>query len=366
MIPTPEPVAARRRLAAWALALTASATACAVSMPPSGGPEDKTPPSVAEVVPARDSSGVAAEAKIRISFSEDMTRRGIERLLEFSPPVVIDAVDWDGRTVVITPRGGLHPDTTYIVTLNAGAADNHRVASKNPYVFAFATSAGIDTGRVAGTVRFRREPTNKGVVHCYALRDTVFVPEATRPDRRAKVGEGGAYELGYLGTDHRRYLIWAFEDQNGDGLFAPDQDVGHAAYDTVTLSATAPFATGVDFAIVDPNEPAVVSGKVVNESGIDTLSVSVGLYAQGDTVPPAYYTLCDTTGRYDFGSVRAGVYLLKAFVDVVRDSLCGDYPCGPDSTLVCAEPCVTHPDSVRVEPGDVRKMTPIELGGVSP
>ena len=317
-------------------------------------------------MPVGDSAGVAADSPIRITFSEDMTRGRIDRLLRFSPPIEIEEAKWEGRTAVIYPRGGLHPDTTYMVTLRAGVQDNHRVVSKTDFRFAFATSAHLDSGQIAGSVLFRREPAANGVVNLYVMRDTVFVPSATRPERQARVGEAGDYTVGYLANAGQRYIVWAFEDRNKNATFDPDGDVGYTGADTVTLTTNVPIATGLDFYIVDPDEPAIVNGRIVNESGIDTFFVAVALYADGDTLPPAYYTACDTTGLYEFNQVHAGRYQLKAFVDMHVDSLCGDYPCGPDSSLLCVEPCVIHPDSVIVSPGGEMKMTPIELRAGEP
>jgi hypothetical protein len=366
----------RRRLLAWALAFAGLSLACAVSIPPPGGPEDRTPPSVAEVTPARDSAGVAADTRVRITFSEDMTQRGFERLVEFAPPVAIARVDWDDRAAVISLAEPLHPDTTYVVTLKAGYQDNHRVSSKEPFRFAFATSAAIDTGRVAGRVFFRREPSANALVYCYTPRDTAFVPGPARPQRSATVDEDGRYAIDYLSTARGRYILWAFQDQNKDGFFTADADVGYAGMDTVTLTEFEP-SVAVDIAIVDPDEPALVSGRVVNATGIDTLAVSVALFALPDslrsagaadslasdtTSAPSYYVLCDTTGYYELNSVRGGSYRLEAFVDIAADSLCGNYPCGRDSTEVCVEPCAIHPDTVVVAPGQVLEMSPIELG----
>jgi hypothetical protein len=357
------------RVLIWAILCGAMATACAVSVPPSGGPEDKTPPGIAETTPARDSAGVAADSPVRITFSEDMTRRGAERNVEFSPAVEIAEARWDGRTLVIYPAGGLNPDTTYVVTLKPGLQDNHRVATRKEFRFAFATSAAIDTGRVAGRVLFRREPTANAVVYCYVPRDTAFAPGATRPERRVQGGESGLFILDYLDPRGATYLLWAYEDVDKDGRYAPDKDVGYAGIDTITLGPDHPVVSGVTLAIVDPDEPARIDGRIVNASGIDTLRVTVALYpvppdSLADSLAvavPNYYTLCDTTGAYLMDTVHAGDYVLRAFVDVNADSVCGTYPCGPDSAATCAEPCVTHPDTVRVAPGDERSMAPIEL-----
>ena len=105
---------------------------------------------------------------------------------------------------------------------------------------------------------------------------------------------------------------------------------------------------------------AELDGVVVNRTGIDTIGVSVGLYA--DTVEtPLYLVSCDTTGAYSFGSVKMGSYILRAFIDVAADSLCGWYTCFDDTTQLCTEPCALLPDTLTIEPGDELELDPIVL-----
>jgi len=312
-------------------------------------------------VPAPDSAGVNPASDIRIAFSEDMKHARMERQVSFSPDVVIAKAGWDGNTLVLRPLGGLRRDTTYVVTLKSGFQDSHGVAAKTDYHFAFATAAHIDSGSVAGAVLFHREPTRRALVFAYMLPvDSGFVAGSTRPDRQSYTDEDGHYRVDYLPSNDRRVLVWAFEDRNNNQIYDPNEDVGLAPPDTVVLTAEQAHARGVNLVIVDPDEPAQVRGRVNNQSGIDTLAVSVALYADSVTAP-AYYTRCDTTGSYTFTSVHAGDYELRAFVDVRADSVCGTYLCGPDSAR-CEEPCAVHPDRVTLEPGDTRVMSPLTLG----
>jgi hypothetical protein len=187
---------------------------------------------------------------------------------------------------------------------------------------------------VAGRVLFRREPTANAVVYCYVPRDTAFAPGATRPERQVHGSESGLFTLDYLDPRGATYLLWAYEDADKDGRYSPDKDVGYAAMDTVTLGPDHSVVSGHTIAIVDPDEPALVEGRIVNSSGIDTLRVSVALFAlppdsladSTAVARPHYYSLCDTTGGYFMDTVHAGDYILRAFIDVHADSVCGTYP----------------------------------------
>ncbi len=337
----------------------AALAACAVPQPPSGGPPDRTPPRVVASVPAPDSTGVAPTSALAVTFSEPMTRTGLERRIRLWPPIEIGRVRWRGRTIEITPYRPLHPDTTYVVEIEAGVRDEHGVASKDPVRFAFATSAHLDTARIEGHVRFRREPS-AAVVRAFRLpRDSTFVPRAARADREAVAGDDGAYVLRWLPSDGGRWLVWAFVDRNHDGR-PGEREYGATAGDTVVLDAAHPVARGVDIDIVDPTEPGVVRGHVDNRTGIDTIAVTVTMTRAGHDRPDAIRR-ATPAGDFAFARVAPGTYALAAFLDLAPDSVCGRWPCADDTLHGCAEPCVAPADSVRVAPGDTVRVEPLRL-----
>lgn len=341
-----------RRAIAFAAVAGGGILACAVSVPPTGGPEDTTPPRVATTVPARDSSGVDTGSPIAITFSDDMTRARVERSVTVNPPITFDRVRWEGRTLVIIPEGDLQRDTTYVVRVKPGYRDNHGVPSKASYEFAFATGAVLDTARIEGTVFFKREPSGRAVVRCFRLpqRDD-FDAAVARPDRETMTAVDGTYRLLYLPDNDARFLLFAFIDVNGNGLPDAAGEPAMVHPDTVLLTAAVPVVQAVDFAVIDPNEPAVVSGTVGNETGIDSVKASVLIVAVADSTRAPWYGLCDDSGAYEFRRVPAGDYIVRAFLDLRADSTCGTWEC-PDSTLApCPEPCVETPDTLRVEPG---------------
>jgi hypothetical protein len=291
-----------------------------------------------------------------------MTSARLERQVTFHPNVIIKKVKWDDKTIILEPEQSLHPDTTYIVKLKSGFQDHHRVANAKGHQFAFATSARIDSGQISGTVYFRRKPTDKGYVHLFVLpKDLSFTPDVTRADREAASDENGRFTFKFLPTGNVDFILWGYQDQSGNSRFDRPKEVGEVHPDTLRLTANMPIIAGKDIVIVDPNEPGEVSGIVKNMTELDTVAVSIALYAENDTTPPAYYTRCTLEGQYGFANIRAGVYALRAFLDMAADSLCGDYPCPQDTTQNCTEPCVQYPDSVRVEPGMKLKLDDLIL-----
>jgi hypothetical protein len=348
-----------RRIVVWALAVLPLA-ACAIQDPPSGGPEDKRPPEVSATTPNADSAGVAPSSEIRIVFDEKMTRTRLERLVKFSPEVEFGKVSWDGGTLVIRPVA-LHADTTYVVEIAPGFADAHGVRATEPFRFAFATSAAIDTGIVGGRVYFRRKPSEQAVARIFVLpRDSGFVPEAGRPDRQVMVSPDGTYAFGHLPTNASHVVVWAFEDANSNGAFDAASEVGATFPDTLALHPQLARQQGKDIYIVDPNEPAEIEGKIVNHTGNDSFVITVTLTELADTMPPTFLTRCNSEGSYVLRPL-VGRYLLQAFMDFDNDSLCGSYPCPGDSNSSCLEPCSLYPDTIEVEPGDKARLDNLDL-----
>lgn len=335
---------------------------CAIQEPPPGGPEDKSPPEVVATRPSAGSSDVPADARIEIEFSEKMNTTRFERNVELSPSARIAKARWKKNTVSLEFEGLLHPDTTYIVRVKAGYADAHNVRSERPFDFAFATSAQIDTGSVAGTIHFRRKPSDKAIVRLFVLpKDSTFAPDAARPDRETFTDKDGTYELKHLPARGGSFLIFAFQDANGNAVFERDSEVGEVFRDTLVLSASLPRLTMNDIYIVDPKEPGSITGTVVNATSYDSVRVSVALHESADTLRPTYITICDEEGDYTFRTVLKGAYALHAFLDLKRDSLCGEYPCPADSAAACREFCVSYPESVRVSPGDEIRLKEMRL-----
>jgi hypothetical protein len=192
-------------------------------------------------------------------------------------------------------------------------------------------------------------------------KDTSFTVESELADREASTAEDGTYELEYLPVTGVKFLIWAFEDNDGNGFFDPEKENSATFPDTVSLSSSIPILTLPEIFIIDPKEPCVVTGQIVNETGNDTIPVTVTLHAVSDTLPPTYLVRSDLEGNYKFDSVLRGTYTLHAFLDLGADSLCGSYPCPDDSTRSCLEPCVTHPDTLVLDPGDEINLERVSL-----
>ena len=327
-------------------------SACAIQEAPPGGPADDKPPRILSTVPAGGSTGVDPETDILVEFDEAMTKTRFERFVTARPRITVGKTGWKKNTFVLQPQDPLHPDTTYLVELKSGFADAHGIQNAEPFRFAFATSAAIDSGSISGHVLFRRKPSKNAVLRLFVMpTDSGFTPEGAVADREVVVGSEGDFAFNYLPSDDRDFLVWVFEDTDRNGVFVIDSDVAIERPDTVPLDAGNPNVDDLTIFIVDPKEPGQITGRVVNSTGIDTFLVMITIHEVSDTMPPTYVSIVGPDGDFKFSQVLQGRYTLRAFMDFSPDSLCGAYPCPEDSTRQCIEPCRLYPDTLAIRPG---------------
>lgn len=202
-----------RNLPILLVALLAALSACAVPVPPSGGPEDTTAPSIVESVPEQGEVRVQ-EARISLTFSEPVERSTFARAWSITPdiPGPVD-IAWNGRRVTLRFESALRPETTYILTLDTSLRDIRRVALGQPVTLAFATGARLNQGVLSG--RIVDPVTGDDVagmdVFAWAPSDTVGV---STPLYRSQSGRDGRFRMTNLReTD---YVVAAFRDSDRD------------------------------------------------------------------------------------------------------------------------------------------------------
>ncbi|MFB6272645.1 MAG: Ig-like domain-containing protein, partial [Salinibacter sp.] len=192
---------------------------CANPQSPSGGPRDKTPPSVVQTTPVRDTINVPTSTEaLRIEFSEYIERSSLTGALSITPTFEQrPQFSWDGRTVTIEFPSSLRDSTTYIFSFSTDLTDAHGVSLNNPLTVAFSTGPRINRGQIEGTViSGRRGQSQKGVdVYAYALSSSAVGPPQPLPERpsyRTQTGEGGSFGFDYMREG--RYYVVVLRDNN--------------------------------------------------------------------------------------------------------------------------------------------------------
>ncbi len=196
---------------------------CAVDIPPTGGPEDKTPPRVVAVFP--DSGALRVQTnKLRVRFDKYIVTQTLRNALFFSPRIEDYEVESDGKEAEIILYEPLKPNRTYACTITKTLTDTRGNTLAQSFTFAFSTGTTIDSGMISGVVYSADNRFVKGAtVFAYFIPDgdTLFAdtlnPSRTPPDYIAQTSEDGRFQLSFLKTG--AYRLFAVMDKNQNLLF---------------------------------------------------------------------------------------------------------------------------------------------------
>ena len=322
---------------------------CAVVVAPSGGPEDRTPARVLSTNPSSDSAGVPRNTAITIEFSEGIDGESFKRRFVTFPPVEIKKIKAKGSRLIVSFDSDL-PETSFCVLIKPGFKDLHGVENKKPYLWYFSTRDSLDPGRISGRVLFKGTPDSTTVVKLFRIKiDTTmnFVQETG--DRIVFTGRDGSFNFRALPVDSARYILLAFKDKDSNLKLDKGKEFYAFYPDTIILTTLNKQFFGVEFNIIDPNEPGEISGKIDNKTSINIRpSVILKPLLPGENI---LYKRVKPSGEFIFRKVKPGMYILTALIDAKLDTLCGTYTQPPDST-VRVEPCFVYPDTISLKPGE--------------
>jgi len=197
---------------------------CAQVKPPTGGPEDKSPPKAVEVMPADSSVNVPIDTPIRIRFDEYI--KGSAGNIALSPPVEKLDVKFRHRGIDIS-HSGLEPNTTYRVVISTAFGDLRGNTLRNAFSFAFSTGPRLDTLEIRGKVYNADFELADGIrIHAYSSEKATFNLRKTRPDAITWSGKGGEFSLQNL--PDKEFIIIGIRDDNKDGFLSNNESVAFA------------------------------------------------------------------------------------------------------------------------------------------
>ena len=216
----------------WRLARALGAAAvligmfsCAREVPPSGGPVDKTPPAVVWTSPRLFAVDVPLDAELRVAFSERMDRDRTSDGVEVRPQVDWGRQVWQRDTLLMAPRGGWAPETTYTVLLRRRMPDRRGNTPEESSFLVFSTGPEVARGTVSGELA--AVEVTPGEVLMLAF--TLWNPDTTAIEPRDAVSVSEPDESGRFflpGLDMGRgYEIGAFFDVNENRAFDPERDL---------------------------------------------------------------------------------------------------------------------------------------------
>ncbi len=185
---------------------------CAAIAPPSGGPEDKTPPKFIGSTPLSGSTQFKG-GKVVLSFSENIEEKSLVSAITVSP--VVDPsvkIKYEDDEIHLVFPDNLLKDQTYIITVNRNLKDERKVALEKTIQVAFTTGDVIEEGKITGRV-YGEE---KFAAHLWKVK-TVFDDSLylSRPLYVSEADDNGFFTFSYLSAG--KYVVIAVE-RSASGL----------------------------------------------------------------------------------------------------------------------------------------------------
>ncbi len=212
---------------------------CAIQVPPSGGPPDKTPPSINEIS-LKNATLNFKEQSITFLFNKYMNKSQVIENLYISPETEVN-YNWSGKELELEFKKNLSPNTTYSISFGTDYTDLKGNKPTQSYNLIFSTGDKIDSGKISGFV-FDSKPEG-AFIFAYKLdslkADTLDVRH-TKPDYRVQVGSSGKFEINALKKD--TYRIFAIRDKEKNGVFDEGIDnFGATENDVVLQNDSIPY-----------------------------------------------------------------------------------------------------------------------------
>ena len=194
---------------------------CAHQMSPSGGPDDKTGPSVLAVSPTSETVGVNSDSRIIFTFSEWISKRS-EKSISIFPPLKFKTKIYRNRLEII-PEEKLADSTTYHIILTSGVQDLHNNPIPIPFNLIFSTGDALDSGMIAGCVLDPERKLLQPRVALFKSGEKADSGLTGPPTYLLQTDSTGQFSFSHIKTGH--YTIIGFLDGNNDSRLQSSEQV---------------------------------------------------------------------------------------------------------------------------------------------
>jgi hypothetical protein len=216
-------------------------TGCANMVPPSGGPRDSLPPVLLYADPPIRSLHASPD-KIVLNFDEYIDMKDIRNNLIVSPvPKVMPTVTSHLKTITITMKDSLQPNTTYALNFGKAVTDVNEGNVLRNFTYVFSTGNYIDSleyrGRVIIANTGKPDSTLIVMLH-YQLFDSAVAK--LRPRYITRLDSSGNFTFHHVRPDI--YALYALKDDAGTHLYTSKAQTFAFADSPVDLrTSTAPL-----------------------------------------------------------------------------------------------------------------------------
>jgi hypothetical protein len=208
-------------------------TGCANIAPPMGGPRDSLPPRLVKVNP-RDSATSFSGKKVVIEFDEFVQIDNIQENLLVSPtPKINPLVDSKLRTVTVTIKDTLQPNTTYSIDFGNAIKDVNEGNVLKNFTYRFTTGTALDSLAISGRVIIaesgKTDSTLIVMLHS-GTDDSVIIKE--KPRYVARVDNSGNFRFSNLPSGS--FALFALKDEGGQRRYLSGSQLFAFADERVT------------------------------------------------------------------------------------------------------------------------------------
>lgn len=214
------------------LAAVAMLAACANIKAPSGGPDDKTPPSVLESVPKGNVTNFS-KFPVVITFSEWVEKASVTENVKINPEAKLK-FSWSGKTLKIRPADSLAANTTYCISLEPGYRDISGNNPSNEFSLVFSTGNVIDSGKISGKIFTNAKDYSMLYYKIDEINPDTLNIAVTKPAGRAKLGTSGTFNIQALRNG--KYRIFLLNDRNDDRCYNEGYEEVAAACRDIVVS----------------------------------------------------------------------------------------------------------------------------------
>lgn len=199
-------------------------SSCAIVKVPTGGPEDKTPPSVISEVPENPSTTFNS-SEITIKFDEYIELKNPKTEIQIVPPLTLEPkISVKNKKISIELRDSLKKDITYSFFFGNSITDITEGNILKDYQYVLTTGNVLDSLEIRGQVKdaftMQLVKNARVLLHPKGCDSCIF---SAKPISFTSSDEKGNFTLKYLKSGE--YILYALEDQNGDLNYDPGERV---------------------------------------------------------------------------------------------------------------------------------------------
>lgn len=232
-------------------------TGCANIIPPAGGPRDSLPPALLNAAP-RDSQVNFRGNRIVMEFDEYIDAQNTQSVLMTPFPLNPPRIEAKLRTLTITLKDTLEPNTTYTINFGEAIKDVNEGNVLRNFDYTFSTGPALDSLTFRGNfvvAETGRIDTNMVAVLYRNLDDSAIIKD--RPRYLARLDRNGAFQFNNLPPGS--FALYGFGDVNSRSYPGPNQLFAFADSPIVVRSGATPV-TLYAFRATTTTAPAMPGG----------------------------------------------------------------------------------------------------------